>query len=98
MRSRETLNDESVIQKHHHPRSEGEISQKLLYLKQAIIGFFKAKNGVEMEHLGRVICAILELNVEEQAHVMEGIAKLTPTVVATSTFESLTSNISSLFA
>jgi hypothetical protein len=67
------------------------------YLRQAFCGFVRAKQSVEMQHLGRVICAILGLSPTEQAGVMDAIAKLSPAVVATSTLESLSANISSYF-
>jgi GRIP domain len=74
------------------------VHEQIAYLKQAFCGFVKAKEAVEMKHLGRVICAILKLNAEEQHTVMDSIERLTPAVVATSTFESFSSNFSSLFA
>eukprot|EP01034_Spumella_vulgaris_P025367 gene25367-31818_t len=61
-----------------HEKEDGEREQRLTYLKQAFLGFFKAKKGVEMQHLGRVICAILGLTEDEQYTVMEGILKLAP--------------------
>ena len=78
--------------------TQSEKEQKITYLKQAFLGFFKAKESVEMQHLGRVICAILGLNVDEQTHVMNGIKSLEPIKNATNTIESFTYNISSLFA
>ena len=57
----------------------------------------KAKQPVEMEHLGRVICAILGLSSQEQTAVMEDITRLTPAVVATSAAQSLATSFSSLF-
>ncbi len=72
--------------------------QRITYLKQAICGFFKAKKSVEMQNLGRVICAILALDAEEQACVMESISRLAPAVAASSTLESISLNITSLFA
>lgn len=77
---------------------EYEREQRLLYLKQAFVGFFKAKQAVEMQHLGRVICAILGVSVEEQEQIMEHIVKLTPAVVATSTFESFSQSFASIFS
>lgn len=47
---------------------------------------------------GRVICAILGLNAEEQLSVMEGISRLTPAVVATTAAQSLATSVYSLFA
>jgi hypothetical protein len=67
------------------------------YLRQAFCGFVKAKQTVEMEHLGRVICAILGLQPPEQTAVMEAITKLSPAVAAASTFESLSSNLTSFW-
>jgi hypothetical protein len=81
-----------------HSIATSEREQRILYLRQAFCGFFKAKQGVEMQHLGRVICAILGLTAEETATVKEAIEKMTPAVVATSTLESFTSNFSSLFS
>lgn len=75
-----------------------EREQKIIYLRQAFCGFFKAKQSVEMEHLGRVICAILGLTTEEQKLVMERITKIAPSVAVNSTLESISSNITSLFA
>ena len=76
---------------------QDEREQRLIYLRQAFCGFFKAKHGVEMQHLGRVICAILGVDEEEQNNIMASIAKLTPAVVATTTFEAFSQNITSLF-
>ena len=75
-----------------------EREQRITYLKQAFCGFFRAKQGVEMEHLGRVICAILGLTPEEQSAVMDSISRLTPAVVASSTIESFAYNFTSLFS
>jgi hypothetical protein len=77
--------------------AEREQEQKIAYLRQAFCGFVKAKHEAEMENLGRVICAILGLSPEEQASIMEHISRLTPAVVATTTFEVLSSNLSSIF-
>jgi hypothetical protein len=74
-----------------------EREQRIVYLRQAFTGFFRAKKEVEMQHLGRVICAILELAADEQALVMEGISKLTPALITNSTIESFTSNLTSAF-
>jgi hypothetical protein len=70
---------------------------RLVYLKQAICSFFKAKHTVEMQHLGRVICAILGVSIEEEQQIMENIAKLAPAVVATSTIESFSQSFASIF-
>ena len=74
-----------------------EHAKRLVYLKQAFCGFFQAKQAVEMENLGRVICAILEANPDEKHAIMDGIATITPLKTATSTLESFTSTFSSLF-
>jgi hypothetical protein len=72
---------------------DDEREQRLLYLRQAFCGFFKAKQEVEMQHLGRVICAILGVSGEEQATIMDSICKLTPAMVATSSLETLSNNL-----
>jgi len=74
-----------------------EQEQRLVYLKQAFVGFFKAKQSVEMQHLGRVICAILGVSIEDQTVIMEQILRLSPTVVANSTFESFSQQIVNIF-
>ena len=51
-----------------------------------------------MNHLGRVICAILRLTAEEQQTVMEHIGVLATAAVATSALTTFSSNFSSLFA
>lgn len=75
-----------------------EQEARLVYLKQAFSGFFRAKNPVEMQHLGRVICAILGVDIEEQGAILEGITKLSPAVVATTTIDSITQQIASIFS
>ena len=65
---------------------------------QAFCAFVRAKEAVEMNHLGRVICAILRLTVEEQQTVMEHIGVLATAAVATSALSTFSSNFSSLFA
>jgi DNA repair exonuclease SbcCD ATPase subunit len=79
-------------------RYDPEQEARLVYLKQAFSGFFRAKNPVEMQHLGRVICAILGVDIEEQGMIMEGITKLSPAVVATTTIDSITQQIASIFS
>ncbi len=75
----------------------GDHADKQEYLRKAFIGFFRAKKEVEMQHLGRVICAILCLSVEEQDQVMRGIGLMTPSINLNSTIESLTSNFAGMF-
>lgn len=89
MKSREPRSNE--------PRQEMEREQRIIYLKQAFCAFFRAKQGVEMENLGRVICAILGLTPDEQTMVMENISKWSSAVMATSTIETITYNFTSLF-
>jgi hypothetical protein len=74
-------------------QADDERENRLVYLKQAICSFFKAKHAVKMQHLGRVICAILGVSVEEEHQIMENIVKLTPAVVATSTIESFSQSL-----
>lgn len=77
---------------------EDEREQRLIYLRQAFCGFFRAKQGVEMQNLARVMCAILGVGQDEQLVIMESIARLVPALVATTTLESLSYNFSSLFS
>ena len=77
---------------------EDEREQRLIYLRQAFCGFFRAKQGVEMQNLARVMCAILGVGEEEQVLIMDSIARLVPALVATTTLESLSYNFSSLFS
>lgn len=77
---------------------DAEREQRMVYLRQAFCGFFKAKQTVEMQHLARVICAILGVSVEEEATIMEGIIKLSPAVVATSTIEMFSQQFASIFS
>lgn len=79
------------------PEQSGEREQRLMYLRQAFCGFFKAKQGVEMQNLARVMCAILGVSPEEQATILESIDRMGPALVATTTLESLSYNFSSLF-
>lgn len=78
-------------------QEDAEREQRLVYLKQAFCGFFKAKHTVEMQHLARVICAILGVSVEEQEVIMENIIKLSPAVVATSTLEMFSQQFANIF-
>ncbi len=93
LRSRLSLNRQNE-----QTELSSEREQRIVYLRQAFCGFFKAKNSVEMQHLGRVICAILGVSLEEQTSVLEAISRLVPAVVATSTIESLSNQISSIFS
>jgi len=77
---------------------EDEREQRLIYLRQAFCGFFRAKQGVEMQNLARVMCAILGVEPSEQTIIMESIDRLVPALVATTTLESLSYNFSSLFS
>lgn len=79
-------------------QEDEEREQRLLYLRQAFCRFFKAQAGVEMENLGRVICAILGLTEDEKTMVMESISKIAPAVAVSSTFDSVTSAFENLFA
>jgi DNA repair exonuclease SbcCD ATPase subunit len=76
---------------------DGSAEQHVRYLRQAFVGFFRAKHGVEMQHLGRVICAILGVEGRERAGVMESIDKLAPTIEASSTLDTFTEGIISFF-
>lgn len=77
---------------------DDEREQRLMYLRQAFCGFFKAKQGMEMQNLARVMCAILGVSPEDQAEILESIERLVPALVATSTLESLSYNLTSFFS
>eukprot|EP01041_Mallomonas_annulata_P003557 gene3557-7077_t len=82
----------------HGDDPDNEREQKITYLKSAFCGFVLAKKSVEMQNLGRVICAILGLEPEEHARVTEAITKLTPAAAATSSMvESFSTNFVSFF-
>lgn len=74
-----------------------ERALKLQFLRQAFVGFFAAKDVVQMQHLGRVICSMLALRWEEEAEVMATIEKVSPAVVATFAIETLTQHIVQFF-
>ena len=79
------------------PDVDRDREQRIVYLRQAFCGFFKARTSVEMQHLGRVICAILGLDPAEQGAVMDSVSQLSTAWAATSAISSFSSNISSLF-
>ena len=72
------------------------------YLRQAFYGLFKAKQGLEMQNLARVMCAILGLSEAQQGEVMERCEVLGTVNLAQSAFETIgkdiQDNLSSLFA
>jgi len=71
--------------------------QRIMYLRNAFMGFVKAKEAVEVQHLGRVICTILNYPPEEQQIVNEAILKFAPAVVASSTMDTFSSQVTSFF-
>lgn len=73
-------------------------NDQMIYLKKAFCGFCAAQRPVEMENLGRVICAILELNESEKLSVLGNIAKWTMALQAANSLDSFTSSFSSFFA
>lgn len=77
--------------------AKDEREQRLIYLRQAFVGFVKAKHNSEMQNLGRVICAILALSPAEEASIMESISTIAPAVVASTTFGTLTSSFTNIF-
>ena len=52
--------------------------EKSKYLRKAFAGFVTAEGLVQMQSLGRVICAILDMDAAEQAAVMEAIGRIWP--------------------
>lgn len=61
------------------------------------MGFVKAKEAVEVQHLGRVICTILNFPPDEQRIVNDAIFNFAPAIVASSTMDSFSSQVSSFF-
>jgi hypothetical protein len=52
---------------------------------------------VEVQHLGRVICTILNFSDEEQKLITETIAIFAPAIVSATASDSFTNQISSFF-
>lgn len=50
--------------------------QKKRYLARAFVEFMRSSGLGEMQSLGRVMCAILEMGVDEETLVMEGVHRL----------------------
>jgi hypothetical protein len=71
--------------------------QRIVYLRNAFMGFVKAKEAVEVQHLGRVICTILNYPPEEQQVVNAAIFNFAPAIVASSTMDNISSSVSSFF-
>jgi len=67
------------------------------YLRQAFCALFRAKQGIEMQNLARVMCSILCLNDQEQAQVLEKCEVLGAVNLASNTIADLGGQISSLF-
>ena len=82
----------------------GELSslEREQYLRQAFCALFRAKEGIEMQNLARVMCAILGLNEQQQGEVLERCEVLGTVNAAQSAVTdfsaSLSQQISSLFA
>jgi hypothetical protein len=71
--------------------------QRILYLRNAFRGFVRAKEVVEVQHLGRVICTILNFPDDEQRLIAETIASFAPAIVSATATDSFTNQISSFF-
>jgi hypothetical protein len=71
--------------------------QRILYLRNAFRGFVRAKEVVEVQHLGRVICTILGYPTEEQKLITDTIANFAPAIVSAASSDSLSNQISSFF-
>lgn len=71
--------------------------QRILYLQNAFRGFVRAKEPVEVQHLGRVICTILNFPAEEQKLINDKIANFAPAIVSSSSIDSFSNQISSFF-
>jgi hypothetical protein len=71
--------------------------QRLSYLRNAFSKFVQAKDAVEVQNIGRVICTILNFSNEEQVLVNAAITRFSPAIVASSTIDNLSSTVSSFF-
>lgn len=77
-----------------HPQ---EREMRLHFLRQAFIALFTAQDMIHVQHLGRVMCSILGVRMEEEAVIMETIDKISPAIVATFAIESLTHQLAQFF-
>ena len=71
--------------------------QRLSYLRNAFSRFVQAKDAVEVQNIGRVICTILSFSNDEQAVVNAAIERVSPAIVASSQIDTLSSSVSSFF-
>ena len=80
-----------------------EREQRMVYLKQAFCGLFKAHDDLDMKHMARVMCSILSVSQEDQNGILTSIdryhivMKYAPAKGVVTTVDSITSNIASLF-
>ena len=72
---------------------ESDREQKIIYLRKAFCSFVKAKQTSEMLSLGRVICAILDIEGSEKENVIDSVSKLGPVAVASSALEAISNNM-----
>jgi hypothetical protein len=71
--------------------------QRILYLRNAFRGFVRAKEVVEVQHLGRVICTILNYPMEEQKLITDTIANFAPAIVSAASADSFSNQLTSFF-
>ena len=65
---------------------------KVVYLKQAFSRLLKSNiSSLELQHLTRVICAILEIEEKGDSNVMGHVASMVSSMSLTSTFQQLSS-------
>ena len=76
---------------------EDELIEHVTYLRQAFCRFVKARDPVEMQHCGRVMCAILSLPTDEQTVLMENILRISE-LITPSVVDSITSSIFSFYS
>lgn len=73
------------------------MTSQLLYLKKAFKTFMTSSDVNDIQHLGRVICTILEYNEADIAVISAAITKCAPAMVTASAIDSLSSGLTSFF-
>ena len=89
--------DASLPAKHSQDAFEEAREQRLSYLRNAFSRFVQAKDAVEVQNIGRVICTILNFSNEEQEIVNAAIMRFSPAIVASSTIDNFSTTVSSFF-
>ena len=74
-----------------------DLTSQFLYLKQAFLTFVTSSDVNDIQHLGRVICTILEYNETDAALIASAIVKFAPAMVTASAIDSFSSGLTSFF-